>query len=201
MPASIRFKPANFVRSLSHIVESQMPYAAALALTRTAKDGQASVLSALPTKFTLRTSWTAKGIRVTPARKADGLDGMAAHVGSKDWFMADQMGTEANTRKPRGKYRLIPKRARPSKTSLIPKRLQPKQVFADKRTVVTKSKFGGIAVFTQRGKHGLSLLYAGRTTQVVKPRLDFRGKVMDTARLRFGENFRRAMDEAKRTAR
>jgi hypothetical protein len=54
------------------IADDQIPYAAALSLTRTAKRAQAKVQEMLPMRFTIRQQrWAKLGIRVEPATKKD----------------------------------------------------------------------------------------------------------------------------------
>lgn len=67
-------------------VGRQIPFATAVALTRTAKDVQARLIADLPADFTVRSPWTAKGIRVKSANKRN----LEAQVGSRDEYMARQ---------------------------------------------------------------------------------------------------------------
>ena len=69
-------------------VPEQTRFAAAVALTRTAQDAQKEVRRQLPSRFTIRTGWVAKGIRVKMARK----NNLESVVWVKDWFMTIQNG-------------------------------------------------------------------------------------------------------------
>lgn len=64
----------------------QAVFAAAVALTRTAQEAQGEVVASLPERFTIRTGWVARGIRIQPARR----DRLEAVVYSRDEFMARQ---------------------------------------------------------------------------------------------------------------
>ena len=66
--------------------EKHMPFAIALALTRTAADCQTVLKSRLDSSFTVRTPWVAKGIRIEGATKTN----LRAKVGSIDRFMEPQ---------------------------------------------------------------------------------------------------------------
>jgi hypothetical protein len=75
-------------------LERQIPFATALALTRTAKDAQAQLRGDLDDHFTIRDKWVSKGIRITPAKKKK----LVAEVGSWDSFMRTQvLGGEKNS--------------------------------------------------------------------------------------------------------
>lgn len=201
MASLVSVDPKPLLKQLDRLTRDHVPFAMSKALTMTAKDGQETLKKMLPTKFTIRNNWTAKGIRITPARKADGLRNMASEVGSKDWFMADQMGKDQNTRHPKAKFLFVPKRARPSKTANIPKRNKPRQLFDRVSTIVSKSKFGGGILVYSRTNLGLRLMYAGQKQQVVKPRLDMADEINTIAKQRLEPNFKRAMDYALKTAR
>ncbi|MBF0602152.1 MAG: hypothetical protein HQL07_00495 [Nitrospirae bacterium] len=67
-------------------LEKQVRFAAAQALTKTAQDAQAEVRRQLPERFTTRTGWLAKGIRVRAANKTD----LTATVSVLDQFMVLQ---------------------------------------------------------------------------------------------------------------
>lgn len=180
-----------FARDIERTTRSQLPFVMAKTLTDTAKDGQTGLRDDMAGKMTLRSSWASKGIRIAPARKSDGLKRMQAEVGSKDWFMADQLG-EANTiRQPKtSKYRYIPKAARPTKASKIPKRLRPGAVLSGKYAFVTRSKNGGISVFKRTIK-GLTLMYQGIKAQTIKPKVSLRLSVQQSTRAKLVSNFER----------
>ncbi|MBF0171465.1 MAG: hypothetical protein HQK87_10345, partial [Nitrospinae bacterium] len=67
-------------------LEKQLRFAAAQALTRTAQDAQEEVKRQLPERFTIRTGWLARGIRIRPASR----NNLKASVLVKDAFMALQ---------------------------------------------------------------------------------------------------------------
>src|SRR3990167_1517385 len=89
----VKFEIAPFLRALSKVVRTQLPFATALALTNTAKDAQAYLRSHLGDTFHVRSAWTDKGIRFTKATKSN----LEATVGSKDSYMERQEegGTKA----------------------------------------------------------------------------------------------------------
>jgi len=181
----------SFLRNIERTTKDQLPFVMAKTLTDTAKDGQAHLRVQMAAKLTLRSPWASKGIRIVSARKGDGFDHMQSEVGSKDWFMADQLAEANSMRQPKtSKYRYIPKAARKTKASRIPKRLSPAAVLGDKYAFVTKSKNGGIAVF-KRGINGLTLMYAGIKRQTIKPKLSLHRSVQQSARAKIVSNFSR----------
>lgn len=67
-------------------IKKNVEFANAVALTRTAQAGQTDVRTDLKSKFTLRNTWTERGIRISPATP----DKLEAEVYSKDWYMTQQ---------------------------------------------------------------------------------------------------------------
>ena len=127
----------------------QMPFAAALALTRTAQAAQADVRSQLGESFTLRNGWVSKGMRITAAKKAN----LEATVYTKDWFMAlHQQGGERVSTSP-GKD-AIPIGARVRPRDMTRKASYPGKLLGDKskRGYKVKLKDGVIGVFKRKRK-------------------------------------------------
>ena len=81
-------------RFLSDLERDQMPFATAVALTRTIGQVQVAVEAETQHKLVLRTPWTLKGIRITPANKKH----LEATLYTKDWYMAEH--EEGALRKP-----------------------------------------------------------------------------------------------------
>lgn len=65
----------EFVRGLKFFEKDQLPFAAALALTRTAQKGQAIAREQAARAFHLHTKYLANDIRILPAKKADFFSG------------------------------------------------------------------------------------------------------------------------------
>jgi hypothetical protein len=83
----VRFDLRSFERAMSDVAERQTPFATALALTWTAQDAQAVLRGGLERHFTIRDRWTARGIRIEPAKKRQ----LSAAVGSVDSYMERQV--------------------------------------------------------------------------------------------------------------
>ncbi|ABK45251.1 conserved hypothetical protein [Magnetococcus marinus MC-1] len=177
----------------------QVRYATALALTRTAQDAQAEVRRRLPERFTIRTGWVAKGIRVKPAKKND----LQASVRVLDPFMALQE-TGGAKRSQTGDALGVPVGARP-----------------DPKSVTRPGKFPGAllkkpnhfiaplhddpsthAVWRRSGRKGrkLKMMYRFVDRVEIKPRFGFMDTVKGVVESRFQKNFNEAITEAMASA-
>lgn len=202
-PLSLTVNTAEFNRWLNGVAREQIPFASAKALTLTAKDAQAALKSAAAGAMTLRNQHTARGLRIRPADKRDGM-GMKAEVGSKDWYMADQAGEREEVRSPQSaKYRYIPKKARPSKTARIPKRMTPAAI-AGNPNAFWRHKPDGTALVlerTGRGGKSLRLLHVAVPKQRLNPAMSLADIVQATASRRIRRNFVLSMQQAIKSAR
>lgn len=92
----------DIIGRLTDLEATQVPFAWVLALNRTAAEGQVAVRNEMPSRFTLRRDWTARGVRTKLATKSTPV----ALVFTKDWYMEQQ---EAGaTRQPRSGTLFIP---------------------------------------------------------------------------------------------
>nr|CRH06154.1 conserved protein of unknown function [Candidatus Magnetococcus massalia] len=177
----------------------QARYATALALTRTAQDAQAEVRRRLPERFTIRTGWVAKGIRVKAAKKNE----LEASVRVLDPFMALQEigGTK---RSKAGNALAVPVGARPNPKSVtrpgkFPGALLKKSnhfiapLFNDPTTH---------AVWRRGGRKGrkLKMMYRFVDRVEVKPRFGFMATVKETVEARFQKNFNDVLLDALETS-
>ena len=187
---------ASVMRSLP----KQIRYATAVALTRTAKDAQAEVRRQLPERFTIRTGWVAKGIRIKPARKND----LESSVRVMDEFMALQE-TGGLRRSRSGEAAAVPIGARPTplsvtRPSMFPGRLleKPNHFIAPMKDDPQTS-----AVWRRTGRKGRNrkLMYIFDKRVEVKPRFGFMGTVRAVVEARFSKNFSKAVRDALASAR
>lgn len=176
----------------------QLQFAAAKALTDTAKDVQTEVRANIPQRFTLRRQWIVQGIRIMPASKAN----LEAVVYSRDDFM--RLQETGGDKTPRGRYVAVP-------TSLV--RRTPKQVIrkADRpRNLGDKAqieeyrgnKFLALKQ-ARRGKGGndLRFLYLLIPRADIDQRLKLREDGERVARAMFPQRLQEAIAYAMRTAR
>lgn len=196
----------------------QVPFATALALTRTAADVQGEIRNEMPGNFTLRRDWVVKGIRIKPATKST----LTAEVFSRDAFMAIQesggIKRSINRRVFDYKgYLAIPLDARRSKRDIVAKQDWPANLInpfvftaRDGRTYlavhqVNVGKTGPRDVRALRGKQkrstGLRLMYTLIREETLRPRLGMRRIATRVIEARFGQHFAAAYEQAVRTAR
>ena len=181
-------------------IAKQIPFATALALTRTAKEVQREEIAHIRTAFTARGSWLREGGRfgvgITPASK----ENLVAVVESRaPWLEAHEEGTN---RTPEGAHFAIPQKdIRRTKTQVISRSQRPKAL---QRAFKVETK-RGVPLLLQRVGRGtrsiLRVMYqlTGRAT--IAPRLRF----VETGRAEVERVWRRifseALDRAIRTAR
>lgn len=87
---------------LNFVGSDQLPYVGARALTWTAQDCQREVQRLLPQRFTIRNTWTEKGIRIQPATKSN----LTAVIYSRDDYMERQ--ETGGTKTPKGRSLTLP---------------------------------------------------------------------------------------------
>lgn len=185
---------------LRSITEAQqLRFAAAKALTTTAKQAQTEVKGNLPKRFTIRRPWVVQGIKITAATKAD----LTATVFSRDKFMGLQEAGGAKG--PLRNYIAIPTSAvRRTARDIIRAQDRPKAL-GDKATIVEFRGHKYLALKKARkgaNKGGqLRLLYLLVPRAQIKSRLGLAADSMRIARANFGANLRAALDEAVKSAR
>lgn len=182
---------------LTRMARKQVPFATALALTWTAKDAQKAVIDELPKRFTIRSPWIERGIRIRKATKHK----PEATVFSRDPFM--RLQEEGGTKRPSGKTFAIPAQIRKSKAQRITKAKRPARVLKQKSTYIAPLKGKNAGIFRKVGKKGRpKLLYVLRSgPQRVEPRLGMRETVERTVQKRWQKNFGKALARAIATQR
>jgi hypothetical protein len=71
MNLTVAINLKEFRKELDDIQNQQFPFAIAKTLTIVAQEAQRTLIGDLPRHFDLHSSWTAKGIRIDPAKKSD----------------------------------------------------------------------------------------------------------------------------------
>lgn len=126
-------------------IAKQIRYGTAAGLTRTAKQGQAAVLDALKSTFTLRGSWYEPGNRFGIKIEAAKRDKLEAAVQTRaDWLEIHETGGE---RRPSKNYLAVPTDlVKRNKRQIIPRTQRPRNL---KRSFVLQTKSGPV-LFVRR---------------------------------------------------
>lgn len=206
----VRTNIAELYRYLDKAARSQVPFATAVALTRMAQAGQARYRSELPKKFELRSTWTARGILIKPAKRSEWPRPFAI-VGSRDDYMVLQ--EQGGTKRPKkGRELAIPGERFARKLrgggGRIPRSRRPKQLIAKKKqyylTQLQSGRSKGMPAILKRrkGKHDTTrdrVVYIFRRDGHIRPRADFRTTVTRRAQELYGPLFTRALNQALAT--
>lgn len=187
--------------AVDELVERQLPFAQALALTRTAIAARDDLRRRLPGYFTIRNRYVGRGIRSTKATKRD----QTAMVGSVHPFM--RLHVFGGERRPkRGATVGIPVKARPTRTA--------KTTLARFPSRVTRRGKGFVGVLRNRESPGVWAIKGGKRRE--RQRLVLMYTLQERARVRkswpmaqlvertvarvWADETIRALDQALRTA-
>ncbi len=220
---------STFLSALMNRLPEQLPYATALALTRTAQDAQAEIKRGLPRRFKLRNRWVEQGIRVKAARKGPAPE---AVVHSRDGFMFLQ--EVGGTKLPHGRALAIPGHEQPDYVAgrSIRKANRPRALLAKPAHFVAPLRHGSkqLGIFQRMGRkrtrptkynkvtwrkagrsggrYGVArerqpirLHYILSARASVEARFEFKATVHLVARRNIGFRFREALAEALAGAR
>jgi hypothetical protein len=178
------------------IADKQIPFATALALTRTAQDAQAEIRRQMPQRFTVRNNWIQKGVIIRKATKQD----LAALVIDRDDFMTIQ--ETGGTKTPRGRSVAVPQAVRVNKRGIVPRTQRPSALVG--KPNIFRAVIRGVDGLWQRvgpKGRGIKLLYVLKPSVPIKPRFGFFETVRGVAVDRFTTQFELAFAHAVRTAR
>jgi len=177
-------------------LEKQLRFAAAQALTKTAQEAQEEVKRQLPERFTIRTGWLAKGVRIRPASR----NNLKASVLVKDAFMALQE-TGGDKTSPFGDALGVPVGARPTPQSVTRPSKFPGALLTKKgffiAPIIHGSKIMGVWKRTGKGRgERMTLMYVFEQKVRIKPRFGFRETVRKVVMERFPHRFAEALRQA-----
>jgi hypothetical protein len=179
--------------------DEQLVYAAAVALTRTAKDSQAAAIEAIRRTFTTRGLWylpgSRFGVRITPATKAR----LEATVRTAaDWLIPHETGEDKTAGG--GGLLAIPLvgrgRPRPSQGAKVRADLRPRALGG--RSVVINTRRGPVLFGRQGGR--LVAFYGLERRARIRKRSTVIEPTVRTFDRSFGNNLAEAIAEALRTA-
>lgn len=180
-------------------IAKQIRYGTAVGLTRTAKQGQAAVLDALRSTFTLRGTWYEPGNRFGIKIEAAKRDKLEAAVQTRaDWLEIHETG---GTRRPTKNYLAVPTDlVRRNKRQIIPRTQRPRNL---QRSFVLQTKSGPI-LFVRRGRGKRSTiipLYSLEKSVPVKKQSTFFEPISEVVKKHLRENIAREVKNALATMR
>jgi hypothetical protein len=191
----VEVKNRDALYALDALARRQIPFATAVALTRTAIEARDAVRMQAKERFTIRTPWVLKGIQAKSADKRS----LTAHVIARDDFMALQ--EEGGVKEARGKALGVPVEARNPKTLVTRPSKWPGALLRRKRKFFTGQVKGNVpAVFRRDEDGGLTLFYTLRPRVSIKPRFGMVEKVREVVTSRYAALFAEAFAQARKTA-
>jgi hypothetical protein len=193
---------SSLTRGLNEFQRTQVPFAAALALTRTAQRCQANVRGEMGSRFTLRNAWTKQGIVIKPATKTRLQS--EVFVGDLWDYLKQQEGGALKVPIGGRKYLAVPTLAARggSASGIIGRAMRPRQLLSNKNSgaMLIKTK-NGLLLIVQRVGRQLVTLYVLVPHGNIKDRLGLVDISQKTVAAVWEEEFAKALAEAERTAR
>lgn len=196
----LRVHPIQLPVFFAGMRKNQVPFASAVAMTRTVVDALEDLRGGLDQRFTLRSTRTPKGIRSWGANKKD-WPNLVAGLGVLDEWLARH--EEGGVQKPeRGSSFAVPTRlvaAARTGGGAIPKRLKPRQLIAQARarrieeTIRSTRRVGSLK--------GEPLLFLLRRQVRLEPRLEGRRTLERVAQDRMMDHFERELTAALKSER
>jgi len=195
----------KIAKLVAQLPDKQLNFALALAINRTMADIKKQTKEELAMgqgqKFKIRSAWTAKGIRSTPANKRN-LEGV---VGSIDKYMKRQEeGEKKSTKAGRGTHLAIPTiNARRGKRELGRIAKGPRKLFDTNNKVFKQTVDGVYGIWRRRGKKRfpIDLMYTLTNGVAVEPRWNFGKTAEQLSKHVFDKHFIDALELALATQR
>lgn len=203
--------------NLTNLDRKQLPFASALAITRTAQDAQTKVQRNLPRRFVIRNKWVSGGIRIKPGIKTSARRSVIVY--SRDDYMVLQ--EEGGVKTPTGKMLAVPAGGVPrTARGIIRKRDRPRNVLERYGVFIApltagagKDKAGVFKREARRRKRKrkysrpakarppIRLLYVLIPKARVKARFGMRELVRSAVTRNWPRRFKEALAHARATAR
>jgi hypothetical protein len=203
MKVSVNVNSIAARRSLNKMIKSQLPYATALAMTRTAQGAVSQLKKESRTRFDRPTPWTQKGFTSTSADKKSKRIRAYVSIRPQQWkYMSYQV--QGGTRRPTGTAIPVPTNNLTDRNRYGNMRKnQLKKIIKYERTFsgVPKggNRPGGVWYRYSNNKRLKSLILWEDSAKYTK-RFPFKKIVNTYARKHYAANFRRAFNQAVRTA-
>ena len=190
------------LNALNDLKRSQIPFATALALTRTSQYAQREVKRSLPERFTIRNTFVERGVKVKAATKAsqEATVHWQAPVASRRGFAQSLARQETGGGKtPAKKWLAIPQKGvKRTGGGMIPKRMQPAAALRNKRTFVAPNQSGGQTIYrrTTKQRYPIVALYTLTERVNVRGAFEFVPTAREASRKVFKREFGKAFAKA-----
>lgn len=206
---SIDLELSPALQWLDDIKRKQLPYATAVALTRTAQRAQSEIRKELPHRFEIRSPFIERGVRIEPAskQKLEAAVLWRGPAGSKFGLSLARQETGGRKRPysralPSG-YLALPRDVKRGAKGIIPRSQRPGALLKRKRVFIQEDAGRGAAIM-QRGAKGtppVMLYYLDRRPARIRPRFEFRETAEKVARRVWRKEFGQAFAKALATRR
>lgn len=184
---------AQIANELDAIAAKQVPFAASLALNRTATGARDVVRGNLPKRFRLRNQWTQRGIQAKPSTKRN----LMALLTAPGYMQIQETG---GLKHPNVSRLLAAPTDELQGNRVIRKSMRPRAVMSQGKGFVLPTGSGRAGVF-QRKRKQIRMLYALTPDQHYDERFHFEDDVREHVGLHFSANFRDALAQALGSAR
>lgn len=207
---TIDLEISSALQGLSDLKREQIPFALALALTRTAQHAQAEIKRDLPHRFEIRNAFVPRGVRIKTASKKDPEAAVywQAPVAARREFAQSLARQETGgTKTPAKRWLAIPRpavEARRGKGGLIPKRWRPGQALKRRDVFVANTQTPGVvAIYRRKTKkrYPIEALYTLTDRVRVRETFEFVPTARAAARQVFKKEFGQAFAKALATRR
>lgn len=201
---------SSALQGLSDIKRKQIPFATALALTKTAQHAQDAVRRSLPHRFELRNDFVRRGVKIRSASKSS-LEAdvrWQAPVAARRGFAQSLARQETGgTKTPAQRWLAIPRPAvekRRGRSGIIPKRWRPGQALKRKDVFIAKTQTPGVVAIYRRvtkKRYPIEALYTLTDRIRVRETFQFVPTARAAARQVFAREFGKAFAKALATRR
>ena len=199
--ARIDLENSDALLALDDLRRRQLPFAQALALTRTAAKAQKKIRRDLPDRFTLRNKYVSTGVRMEKATKKRPEAAVFWRGRKGRSKFGDQLALQATGGKksPRGRTIALRRGAKRGKGGTTPLSQQPAALLK-KKNVFIKDVRGGAGILQRvRGGRPRLLYFLKRGAVNIPKRWEFRETVRDEAQRIYRKEFGRAFAKALAT--
>ena len=198
LDATIDLELSSAMLALDDARRNQIPFATALALTKTAQSAQKRIRRELPERFTIRNRFLERNVRIQAAtkRRPEAAILWKPPASRSSFSKALALQETGGTRKPKGRTIALPRGVKRGKGGTIGKAQRPARVLQRKNVFIQDAK-GGAAIFRRVGRGRPRLLYyLTRRPARIDARWEFRETARDEARRVFKREFGRAFARA-----